>query len=496
MPRSRYVLALCSALFATACGEVKCPSGYTKYGDQCRRCPPGEERERGQCVAILDGSVEEITGPEGGRAPLDGDDLDPDEEGPNGPEDESNGSASDANTEITDGGIDAGRGMQGGDGQVTAHAADAAPEEQKDSGTCSPGTSCQQECPPSFCMHQGSCELSPTGPTCDCVGTGYRGAHCESDVDECAEANACSSPDYPCVQTQAPGYTCQGQFADWPMPDAITGSKVKPDYDITTTPGVVIDKRTGLLWQRTLPATQFSAESAYAGCTGMRVTAGDSCSWSEAKAYCQNLVLAGSSEWRLPSKIELESISDHSRSNPAIDPVFPNTPNASFWTNSHVDARPSDAWSIFAGNGASTGVLPPATASVRCVRSVATSGMPASRYQIDASSDSVTDARTGLVWQRSTSATKQTWTDASSYCQARGTGWRLPSLKELLTLVDPSQKLPAIDTSAFPSTPKSDNYWSATPAVNASPFVAWYVAFDEGASSMTTNNELWVRCVR
>jgi hypothetical protein len=58
----RFLFTSCVALtcLVVGCSGLKCPKGYTKYGDQCRKCKPGEEREHGQCVPIRDGSVEAV----------------------------------------------------------------------------------------------------------------------------------------------------------------------------------------------------------------------------------------------------------------------------------------------------------------------------------------------------------------------------------------------------------------------------------------------------
>ena len=71
--------------------------------------------------------------------------------------------------------------------------------------------------------------------------------------------------------------------------------------------GTVIDLATGLMWQQ-----------------------GDSGSgmiWEDALDYCEDLTLAGLSDWRLPDAKELQSIVDYSRSpgttsSAAIDPIF------------------------------------------------------------------------------------------------------------------------------------------------------------------------------
>ncbi|RXM22195.1 DUF1566 domain-containing protein, partial [Citrobacter sp. AAK_AS5] len=61
---------------------------------------------------------------------------------------------------------------------------------------------------------------------------------------------------------------------------------------------VVTDNNTGLIWQRTLPAT-------YAGCTG---ESGTKCTWQEAIDYCADLSYGGSDDWRLPSRKELATL--------------------------------------------------------------------------------------------------------------------------------------------------------------------------------------------
>ena len=74
---------------------------------------------------------------------------------------------------------------------------------------------------------------------------------------------------------------------------------------------------------------------------------------------------------------------------------------------------------------------------------------PGGRYVVE--EGTVTDTRTRLTWQRSPDLTPRGWTLAAPYCSdldLNGKGWRLPSVKELLTLVDESRWGPAIDPHA------------------------------------------------
>jgi len=81
-------------------------------------------------------------------------------------------------------------------------------------------------------------------------------------------------------------------------------------------------------------------------------------SWLEAKIFCGALNLAGRSDWRLPTRIELLSILDLDFEHyyPAINSTaFRGTPGGqvdqhwdegAFWTSSTSAADPSKAWQV------------------------------------------------------------------------------------------------------------------------------------------------------
>ncbi|CAK0768082.1 hypothetical protein CCP3SC5AM1_540008 [Gammaproteobacteria bacterium] len=114
-----------------------------------------------------------------------------------------------------------------------------------------------------------------------------------------------------------------------------------------------------------------------------------------------------------------------------------------------------------------------------------------SRY-IDNLDGTITDANTGLEWMRC--AVGQTWTGAAcsgnpvtyTYNQAitvKSTlaghnDWRLPTIRELLTITDMTRHSPAIDAATFPNTPL-DWFWSVSPVAGYSS-LAWSVYFDSG----------------
>jgi hypothetical protein len=100
------------------------------------------------------------------------------------------------------------------------------------------------------------------------------------------------------------------------------------------------------------------------GLTWQRATAGPY-SWNAATSYCAGLSLGGiaAGGWRLPRKLELESIVDLRAVNSAIDQTaFPNTPLTDFWASS-----PSERHRWFVNFASGSSQRADTSASVRCV---------------------------------------------------------------------------------------------------------------------------------
>lgn len=113
--------------------------------------------------------------------------------------------------------------------------------------------------------------------------------------------------------------------------------------------GTVTDNSTGLMWQQQDDNQQRN--------------------WEDALEYCENLVLAGHADWRLPNIREIESITDDTRSNPAIDSaVFPGTKSSRYRSSSTSSNRPDNAWSVNFGNGDVNSNFKSNSYYVRCVR--------------------------------------------------------------------------------------------------------------------------------
>lgn len=118
------------------------------------------------------------------------------------------------------------------------------------------------------------------------------------------------------------------------------------------------------------------------------------------------------------------------------------------------------------------------------------------RFTLLNADDAVKDGQTGLVWQRDGTRKAVNYGAALDYCQQLTLSgldnWRLPGVKELISLVDEAHYKP----SAFPIFKTSANlYWSST--VNPKrPGLNWTVNFSDGhVHAFREALDFSVRCV-
>jgi len=105
----------------------------------------------------------------------------------------------------------------------------------------------------------------------------------------------------------------------------------------------------------------------------------------------------------------------------------------------------------------------------------------------------VTDARSGLVWQQTVDESVHDWEGAKRYCAQRGTGWRLPSKAELESIYEEDLPAPSLDMQVFPKAPDVW-FWTGSPLAKHGD-AAWYV-MRGSAHSTKTSQQFQVRCVR
>lgn len=113
--------------------------------------------------------------------------------------------------------------------------------------------------------------------------------------------------------------------------------------------GTVMDDTTGLMWQQD--------------------DDGVTRNWETALSYCEELLLAGHSDWRLPDAKELGSITDVTWYQPSIDTTyFPTAKSSTYWSSTASADPLFDVWSVFFNNGVVAGHGYTYINYVRCVR--------------------------------------------------------------------------------------------------------------------------------
>ncbi len=218
------------------------------------------------------------------------------------------------------------------------------------------------------------------------------------------------------------------------------------------------------------------------GLTWQLQTAPKPLDWSAALDYTDALALGGFTDWRLPESRELRTIMRFGEPGgkekkeacrfplPAGEPCF--------WSFTTRKFPALDAQSVCLG--AINQVRDTNKDLKRAVRAVRGKPLPGPSFR-DNGDGTVTDLSTGLEWQQ-TEARPMTWQQALAYCErlelAGHRDWRLPSIRELQTLVDPRLQEPALDSKVFPGC-RPEPYWSSTTRSDR-PAFAWTMDFSTG----------------
>lgn len=112
--------------------------------------------------------------------------------------------------------------------------------------------------------------------------------------------------------------------------------------------GTVTDSSTGLVWQQGEPGAK---------------------TWGDALNYCEGLSLGGADDWRLPNVKELESLTDDTRYNPALDKTyFPNATSSNYWSSTTYAYNTDYAWGVGFSGGVVGNDDKGYNDYVRCVR--------------------------------------------------------------------------------------------------------------------------------
>jgi hypothetical protein len=249
--------------------------------------------------------------------------------------------------------------------------------------------------------------------------------------------------------------------------------------------GTITDNITGLMWQK---------------------TDGGEMTFENASAYVTILSLGGYTDWRLPTGLELYSINNHDKVNPALNTTYFAKTAAEYWWTSETRADDiSSVWVVNAGGGIGAHPITETISAggakhfhVRAVRNISSQYVINEHFK-DNSDGTITDYNTGLIWQKMQPSSTMTWEEALNYAStlslAGSSGWRLPNIKEIQSLNDPKLFKPSFNKAYFPNI-LSGNFWSSTSQVNA-PAKAWDIDIDYGIVSYSDKTlKENVLCVR
>lgn len=275
--------------------------------------------------------------------------------------------------------------------------------------------------------------------------------------------------------------------------------------------GCTLDRTTGLLWEvKTADGGPRDSERIYTNLLPGDDRWGDADDAAGFVARVNALSLCGQSDWRVPDRGELHSLVDYSviaGTGPTIDEAwFPNTQPNAYWTSSPFRGGTVGGIYLNFRKGDGYGLSRSSRYSLRLVQS---KPKPAPRFVVSAEGDQVIDRHQRLVWRRCLQG--QQWNGATCLGEARrfewrlalqnasraGSGWRLPNVKELATLIDDTRPDGTIDPVLFPGSQVTD-VWSNTPLAVSSnnPFAKWAVYFLAGIVEQNSLGGNTVRLVR
>lgn len=285
--------------------------------------------------------------------------------------------------------------------------------------------------------------------------------------------------------------------------------------------GTVTDHLTGLMWTTNTLGQQ---------------------TWNTALSICQSLTAGGHDDWRLPSVMELESLVDFGKKSPS--PLLPDNHPFSgvvsspseyndYWTGTTYPGNSGNAYKVsFYDGGTSAysksggglifacrggveiqeeipepmGEYPlPQTGQTNSVAAGddgdVQAGLAAPNPRFTRTGTyTVLDNLTGLLWYISmdNQSYYEYWhsavsdaDDAITPLDIGAVDWRLPNIREMLSLMDLGESGPALpEGHPFQNVQTNANYWTSTTLYTNGTSYAWQVNMADGSPSIANRYEL------
>lgn len=112
----------------------------------------------------------------------------------------------------------------------------------------------------------------------------------------------------------------------------------------------------------------------------------------------------------------------------------------------------------------------------------------------------VKDENTQLMWASRTLLISTTLPKAQEYCANLRTGdyddWRVPTIKELVTVADYNAFEPTFSRKYFPGVPLISDYWAVARKAVGHPLHGWHVGYDGHIMGQPADGKKLTRCVR
>ena len=205
------------------------------------------------------------------------------------------------------------------------------------------------------------------------------------------------------------------------------------EYPFQKQGDVIFDSNTGLYWE--FKSTDEQAVN-YGGKRFSFAGAEE-----EHAAALNAAAFGGYDDWRVPNKDELRSIFNYGQQPSVIDAIFGMCPVGDYWTRNIYKLQPYFSWVLFSGLGSGIAKTVSAENYVIACRGGYDRrfGEADETRFIDNGDGTVTDAVTGLMWQKATNERKAP-REAEIFCRdlrlAGYSDWRLPNIKELNTILN------------------------------------------------------------
>jgi hypothetical protein len=253
-------------------------------------------------------------------------------------------------------------------------------------------------------------------------------------------------------------------------------------FSISEDGTIILDNNTGMMWERHLnwkwekttpPKGDWRPQDVFSYKDGEPRRR----PYHEGVQYCKQLRLGGYDDWRMPNMKEGHTIAHYAAARPTIhtryfkdvDPGIPgygDRGKGGMWAGPIAPDHNNSGWHLGFIDGHFMGYPRGGYKTTRCVRADNNGGYFLPDYSLNGDG-TVTENVARLMWVQKSRSGLLDWEEALQYCEdlqyAGHNDWKLPSNKEMTTIVDLTKQKPALDAEIFPDTDYKAFYWSRTP---------------------------------